>query len=352
MEAHVDEALQRDELRPGEEEAVEMAAVEDDEEEEDDDEEMGEGGDEALDEDEDEDEEGGEMDQMDADGEEEEEHHGHDDGEDGDEDEEEGEYDEGEEEYDGDMDGDFGPDGQGIASVLQNAIQVFDQENPRLDGENMTFRVDIDLGEAGVIHGVHRGGQFRRMQMPPPPGISWLLSQANAFSAGNVGWADPGEMDAPHEHPLLRRDQSNMESHQSQLAQWMPPGNIRQFLGNVEPIIRTPSSLSAVPSCWRQLWVVRDLDFEAVFSEVVRRRGLSSSLQANFAVPEPAPAATAEAWCPVMVGSKLNVIEPPASDGPWACSSLPCSRNFSTAQFFSILPLAGDTGREWSGTGS
>ena len=32
-------------------------------------------------------------------------------------------------------------------------------------------------------------------------GSAWKLQ------AGSVGWAEPGEMDAPQEHPLLRRDQ-------------------------------------------------------------------------------------------------------------------------------------------------
>eukprot|EP00913_Durusdinium_trenchii_P020597 g19345.t1 len=172
MEA-VGEALRQEEMRRGEGEDCKVAGDDDEEDDDDDDDEMGENGDEALAEedccvfpcslnddrqDEDED-EGGEMDQID--GEEDPEMHV----DEGEEDDEEGEYDEGEEagrgpdleDYGGEA-ADFGQDGHGIASVLQNAIQVHDQESPRMEGDSMTFRVDIDLGDAGMIHGVHRGG--------------------------------------------------------------------------------------------------------------------------------------------------------------------------------------------------
>eukprot|EP00435_Cladocopium_sp_Y103_P019283 s711_g4.t1 len=145
-----------------------------------DEDEMGEGADEAMDE---EDDDGGwEMDQIDGDevdGDEDGEHHGHEeDGEeDGDEDDDAEYDDEDEEDFDGDP-GDFGPDGHGMATsvvlvnelrdqlfgdnpaVLQNAFHVFDQgPGPRLVDEGMTFRVDIDLGEGGVMTAGPRGAQ-------------------------------------------------------------------------------------------------------------------------------------------------------------------------------------------------
>ena len=49
---------------------------------------------------------------------------------------------------------------------------------------NTTFLLTVESVVFGVDHG-----------------RVWKLQ------AGSVGWAEPGEMDAPQEHPLLRRDQ-------------------------------------------------------------------------------------------------------------------------------------------------
>lgn len=258
----------------------EMAAEEEDgdggeDEEEDDD--MGENGEEGIEEDEDDD-EGGEMDHMDG-----EEHHVRvDEGEEDDED-EEGEYEDPEdmeEDYDMNVE-EFTQDAQGIESVLQNAIQVFDQEHPRMEGESMTFRVDIDLGEAGVIQGLHRGGQFRRMQMPPPPGLR--AGTAVGFNTA-VGWE--AEMEPPAEHPLLRREPAIQ--HGEDRAQWMPTGNLRQYMSNLEPIIRNSSASSSPQNAAGSQG---NEDFEAIFMELAPRLGrqlrMSRAAEAAPVVPPP-----------------------------------------------------------------
>ncbi|CAE8610336.1 unnamed protein product, partial [Polarella glacialis] len=144
--------------------------------------------------------------------------HLHDPGEEAEEGEEddEGEYDDMDEEEEEDFDpAELPPEltGHGrnhLASVLNSAIQVFDQEG--IAPDNMSFRVDIDLGEAGVIHGVHRNGQFRRMQMPPPMAAGLRTTGFSngppvAVGSGPVGgWSEPGDLDAVAEHPLLRRE--------------------------------------------------------------------------------------------------------------------------------------------------
>eukprot|EP00930_Biecheleria_cincta_P038210 TRINITY_DN26257_c0_g1_i1.p1 TRINITY_DN26257_c0_g1~~TRINITY_DN26257_c0_g1_i1.p1 ORF type:complete len:2387 (-),score=590.65 TRINITY_DN26257_c0_g1_i1:69-7061(-) len=211
---------------------------EDDEEddEEDEDEEMGEEAEEGMEDEEDDD--GGAMNQMNV-GDGPEHHHG----EDGDED-EDADYDEemeDEEDYDGDM-GEFGPDMPGsnqLANALQSAIQVFDLDQEMLNSDNMTFHVDIDLGGANAIHGVHRAGQFRRMHMhmPPPPGsgLRGVVGLPVAVNAsGHNGWTEPGELDAPADHPLLRREtlaqHSAGDPEGGRMLPWMGSGSLRQLL--------------------------------------------------------------------------------------------------------------------------
>ncbi|CAJ1385999.1 unnamed protein product [Effrenium voratum] len=269
-------------------EVAEEAVGPDEEDDEEDD--LGEGG-EALDEDED---EGWVMDQMDdqVDGDEAE--RVHDDGEeDGDED-DDGDYDEeDEEDLEGVM-GDFGQEAHGISSVvlvnelrdqllgqgpgvLQNV--VFDQEQSRMEGgDGMTFRVDIDLGQGGVIQGVHRGGQMRRMQMPPSRGM-----RGPAQGLGNGPAWEPGEMDAPAEHPLLRREPfPHGEQENNRMPPWMAPaGGLRHFLGsNFEPARSGPATAASPPV---------SEDFDAIFTEVSGR--LQNHLRARPSTPSPSPQA-------------------------------------------------------------
>lgn len=287
------EALRQEEMRHGDEEDGEVGGDEEDE----DDDDMGEGGDEGM-EDEDED-EGGEMDQMDGD----EEEHQRMEGEEDDEDEDQ-EYDDVEEEYD--VTAEFGQDAQGIESVLQNAIQVFDQEHPRMEGESMTFRVDIDLGEAGVIQGLHRGGQFRRMQMPPPPG----LRAGGGFHA--MSWE--AEMDPPAEHPLLRREPASQ--HGDERAQWMPAGSLRQYMNNLEPIIRNSSASSSPQNAGSN----GSEDFEAIFMELAPHlsRQLRTSRASEVPVERPPPVPPPGSLAPQAEAPPV----PPEPDTPFPASSL------------------------------
>ncbi|CAJ1369003.1 unnamed protein product [Effrenium voratum] len=218
----------------------------------------------------------------------------HDDGEeDGDED-DDGDYDEeDEEDLEGVM-GDFGQEAHGISSVvlvnelrdqllgqgpgvLQNV--VFDQEQSRMEGgDGMTFRVDIDLGQGGVIQGVHRGGQMRRMQMPPSRGM-----RGPAQGLGNGPAWEPGEMDAPAEHPLLRREPfPHGEQENNRMPPWMAPaGGLRHFLGsNFEPARSGPATAASPPV---------SEDFDAIFTEVSGR--LQNHLRARPSTPSPSPQA-------------------------------------------------------------
>lgn len=119
--------------------------------------------------------------------------------------------DEEEEDYEEDVDeDDFGEVGDemaeeapnGLAAILNNAISVFDQQG--LDPNNMTLRVDIDLGEAGVIHGISHQGRFRQL----PGGVAGNLvgGRGPAPPPTTGGWSEPGDLDVPTDHPLLRRD--------------------------------------------------------------------------------------------------------------------------------------------------
>eukprot|EP00931_Biecheleriopsis_adriatica_P032558 TRINITY_DN18993_c0_g2_i1.p1 TRINITY_DN18993_c0_g2~~TRINITY_DN18993_c0_g2_i1.p1 ORF type:complete len:2013 (+),score=532.86 TRINITY_DN18993_c0_g2_i1:809-6040(+) len=247
---------------------------------------MGDEGEEGLDEDE-EDEEGGGMDQMDAGGEEQE-HHDHG------EETEEGDYDEDmdEEDYDGEMGADLPPEMPGsnnLASVLQNAVQLFDLDQEGMNNENMTFRVDIDLGEAGVIHGVHRGGQFRRMALPPPAG-SGLRGAGSLQGAapGAGGWTEPGDLDSPAEHPLLRRDppppqQVGSDQESNRMMQWMPAGSLHRYLG--AEIGSSRGGNASASGGGAGAAVMRE-GFETIFSDLSGR--LQEQLR-TAAVPAPPP---------------------------------------------------------------
>ena len=262
-----------------------------------DEDEMGEGGDDPLDEDD----EGWEMEQIDGeevDGDEDGDPHAHDeDGEeDGDEDDDAEYDDEDEEDFDGEG-GDFAGDGHGIASVvlvnelrdqllgdnpaLQHAVHVFDQPNERPGEESgMTFRVDIDLGEGGVMTGgVHRGAQMRRMQMHP----RGLRAAQGTHAAG--AWAEPGEMDPPSEHPLLRREPVPHENENTRgLPPWMAPaGGLRHILGSNFEHRHGHSTSQATPAN-----PPVSEDFDAIFNEA------SGRLQPQLRVPDATPATPAE----------------------------------------------------------
>lgn len=137
-----------------------------------------------------------------------------------------------EEEYDDEMEDDYADDGgddmngdvnaqNNLATILNNAIHVFDQQG--LNPHNMTLRVDIDWGEAGVIHGVSRAGQLQQVR-----------SRGRATVGG---WSEPGDLDVPSDHPLLRREQHQQHhaDQEGRLLQLIPShGNIRQLFGGPE----------------------------------------------------------------------------------------------------------------------
>jgi len=90
---------------------------------------------------------------------------------------------------------DAGPHGD-LEAILASLHGVLDQEGMNPDG--MMFRVDIDLGEAGVIHGVPRHGRH----------------------AAVGGWSEPGDLDVPPDHPLLRREQPTQQPHHHHHHHW------------------------------------------------------------------------------------------------------------------------------------
>eukprot|EP00913_Durusdinium_trenchii_P021413 g20125.t1 len=99
--------------------------------------------------------------------------------------------------------------------------------------------------------------RMRRMQMPrglraPTQGLATTAS---------APWVEPGEMDAPAEHPLLRREPAPHE-HENRMPPWMAPGgSLRHVLGVGER--HGPA------------------DFDAIFNEV------SGRLQSQLRVPTP-----------------------------------------------------------------
>jgi len=285
-----------------------------------DEDEMGEGGDDPLDE---EDDEGWEMEQIDGeevDGDEDGDPHAHDeDGEeDGDEDDDAEYDDEDEEDFDGEG-GDFAGDGHGIASVvlvnelrdqplgdnpaLQHAVHVFDQPNERPGEESgMTFRVDIDLGEGNVMTGgVHRGAQMRRMQMHP----RGLRATQGTHAAG--AWAEPGEMDPPSEHPLLRREPVPHENENTRgLPPWMAPtGGLRHILGSNFEHRHGHSTSQATPAN-----PPVSEDFDAIFNEA------SARLQPHLRVPDATPEVEVKESPPATPAIETPAVETPAAETP------------------------------------
>ncbi|CAE7198137.1 UPL2 [Symbiodinium sp. CCMP2592] len=126
----------------------------------------------------------------------------------------------GDEDYDGEFDDDYGDDDiitddllhgddgaePNLATILNNAIHVIDQQvqgfNPDQMGMQMNF--SPDLGDAPPRRAPPRVGRG---------GMDFL-----GVTVG-TGWSEPGDLDLPGEHPMLRREHQSHAQPLQQLPQ-------------------------------------------------------------------------------------------------------------------------------------
>eukprot|EP00927_Polykrikos_kofoidii_P003483 TRINITY_DN11382_c0_g4_i2.p1 TRINITY_DN11382_c0_g4~~TRINITY_DN11382_c0_g4_i2.p1 ORF type:complete len:3793 (+),score=824.17 TRINITY_DN11382_c0_g4_i2:147-11525(+) len=257
--------------------------------------------------------------------------HHHEDGDGGEEDEEE--YDE----YDEDMDEDYGEDagddmGAGgvhahhtLANIL-NAMHVFNQDGT--DAENMTFRVDIDLGQAGVIHGMGRAGQFQQLRGPGGGRVGTAPTAAAAVAAAGGGWSEPGDLDVPADHPLLRREQQQQQNQNDQerrLLQLMP-----QLFGRQDAPNRAPQAAR---------FEVPGETFDAAFNSLATRL----RDQMRIGAPRATTAAT-------QAGDAATASTAPAGQGSTIAADTSAAATAATAAAEGAAPAAGAVERSTNET--